>query len=65
MARPADRACESSVELQAAVRQPATAAGLFWRLHWQAVSVGLQPAAEMAETRQGVCCVFVLVEDPL
>ena len=55
IARPAERACERSVALQALVRQgPTTPAE---RPHWQGTSVGAQPAAVMADRRQDVCCV--------
>lgn len=53
MARPALKAWERSLALQAPVRQgPTTAAE---RPHWQGTSEGAQPAAEMAERRQEVC----------
>jgi len=51
-ARPTVRACWRSVALQALVRQGPTAPAD--RPHWQGMSVGAQPAAEMAERRQDV-----------
>jgi len=51
-ARPAVRACWRSVALQAPVRQGPTAAAE--RPHWQGMSEGAQPAAEMADRRQDV-----------
>jgi hypothetical protein len=52
-ARPTVRACWRSVALQAPVRQGPTAAAE--RPHWQGMSEGAQPAAEMADRRQDVC----------
>ena len=52
-ARPTVRACWRSVGLQAPVRQGPTTLGS--RPHWQGMSVGAQPAAEMADRRQDVC----------
>jgi len=52
-ARPTVRACWRSVALQAPVRQEPT--GPAERPHWQGMSVGAQPAAEMADRRQDVC----------
>lgn len=52
-ARPTVRACWRSVASQAPMRQgPTTSEG---RPHWQGMSVGAQPAAEMADRRQDVC----------
>ena len=52
-ARPTVRACWRSAALQAPRRQgPTTSEG---RPHWQGMSVGAQPAAEMADRRQDVC----------
>lgn len=51
-ARPTVRACWRSVALQAPVRQEPTAPAE--RPHWQGMSVGAQPAAEMADRRQDV-----------
>jgi hypothetical protein len=52
-ARPTVRAFWRSVALQAPVRQGPTAPAE--RPHWQGMSVGAQPAAEMADRRQDVC----------
>ena len=52
-ARPTVRACWRSVGLQAPVRQVPTSPAD--RPHWQGMSVGAQPAAEMADRRQDVC----------
>lgn len=45
-------------EVQAAIRQGAALEAMAFmdEPHWQAMSVGAQPAAEMAEVRQDVCC---------
>jgi hypothetical protein len=52
IAKPAVSACCKSVALQAPVRHGPTTAAL--RLHWQGTSVGVQPAAEMADSKHDV-----------
>jgi len=54
-ANPAPSACESSLPLQLVVRHPATLAAMALCVgpHWHARSLSWQPAAAIADDRQG------------